>query len=270
MPDRAHEQRQARSDAAIPARPASEKSIETCNSRSTSGHVPDSAKITTTSPSSIGCLRWGGPRCGRPCAPPRPEHPSGKSMSRIRLPGDRRGRQHLRLDHLGLGIADGIDRAHPAVADVAQDRADGGRARVDVGVDAQRRPSGTSVGSLISAMAIGQPSALARTAASMLVLSSSVTQSDRVGAFDPRLAQQRGVQPVAMQHDGALQRLGGVLGLAAAALDHLARGFVPAASSSARATARPTLPPPRMTTRSCFLTDLPKISSVRGCRRHAP
>jgi hypothetical protein len=46
-----------------------------------------------------------------------------------RLPGHGGGRQHLRLDHLGLGIADGIDAAHPAVPDVAQDRTDGGGAR---------------------------------------------------------------------------------------------------------------------------------------------
>jgi hypothetical protein len=55
--------------------------------------------------------------------------PSGKSMSRISLPGDGRGREHLRLDHLGLGIADRIDAAHAAVPDVAQDRGDGGLAR---------------------------------------------------------------------------------------------------------------------------------------------
>ena len=135
--------------------------------------------------------------------------------------GDRRGAEHLRLDHLGLAVADRIDRADPAVPDVAQDRRHGGRARVDVGVDPHRRDQpdqrrvvdqrddqlrafglGADAGEDVGLVVVGQ-------------------RQHRVHRGDVRLLEQVEVEPVAVQHHGALERVGRDLGAGAAALDDL-------------------------------------------------
>jgi hypothetical protein len=103
----------------------------------------------------------------------------------------------------------------------------------------------------------------------MLVLSSSVTQSTASVRSIPASRSKLHVQPVAMQHDGALQRIGG----------HARRGCGWPRSSwrararclrfQRRATLSPTLPPPiTITTRSARLglaEDLQRAVDVLGC-----
>jgi hypothetical protein len=175
----------------------------------------------------------------------------------------RGGRQHLRLDHLGLGIADGIDAAHPAVADMAQDRTDGGGARVDIGVDRQRphqRHQRRVVHQRDRHMRPGRFRPDRGQEVRLVVIGHA---QHGIGAFDPRLAQQLHVEPVAMQHDGPFQRVRRDLGPAAVGLDHAGSDAL-LRFSSVRATLSPTLPPPMTITRSAVLAVLPKISSVRS------
>jgi hypothetical protein len=73
------------------------------------------------------------------------------------------------------------------------------------------------------------------------------------------------VHPVAVQHDGAFQRVGGHLGARAVAFDHLDAHRAGWASSAMRHV-RPTLPPPMMTmTRSCLAIGLAK--DLHGARQ---
>ena len=138
-----------------------------------------------------------------------------------RLAGHRRGAEHLRLDHLGLAVADRVDRADPAVADVAQDRGDGGRARVDVGVDPHRRDQPDQRGVVderdhqLRALGLG---ADAGEDVGLVVVGQ---RQHRVHRGDVRLLEQLDVEAVAVQHHGALQRVGGDLGAGAAPLDDL-------------------------------------------------
>ena len=109
---------------------------------------------------------------------------------------------------------------------------------------------------------MGQPTCLARTAASMLVLSSSVTQRIAPARPAPASSRRSPSSPsplrtmVRSSRSAARSAMGRLISMT------LTRTRSSRASS-ASATARPTLPPPTITTRSVRRFTLPKISTVR-------
>jgi hypothetical protein len=70
-------------------------------------------------------------------------------------------------------------------------------------------------------MAMGQPADLARTGHQKVGLVVIRHGQNRIGAVDAGLHQNVHVHPVAVQHDGAFQRIGGAFGHAAVLFDHL-------------------------------------------------
>ena len=239
------------------------KSRPTWNSRSTSATWSRMAKIVSTSPSA------------RRVSPLRDDHlvalPDQADERRLgqlgvadRLAGDRRGAEHLGLDHLGLAVADRVDRADAAVADVAQDRGDRGRARVDVGVDAHRRDQADQRGVVDQRDDELRPLGLGADAGEDVGLVVVGQRQHRVHRRDVGLLEQVEVEAVAVQHHGALQRVGGVLGAGAALLDDLEPGAAAVAPRASGRRAGRCCRRRRSARRSTSIVVLPKISMTRG------
>ena len=107
------------------------------------------------------------------------------------------------------------------MADVAQDRGDGGGARVDIGVDVERRHQGRQrrvVDQRDGHLATRLLGADRGEDVGLVVVGDG---QNGIGAVDVGLDQQFHVHAVAVQHDGAFQHVGGAFGLGAVAFDHL-------------------------------------------------
>ena len=122
---------------------------------------------------------------------------------------DRRCRHDLRFDHFRFGIADGIDLAYPAMADVAQDRGHGCCAGVNKGVDVQGLHQGGK------AVVINQRDnewasrgfgAGRRQQIGFVVIGNG---QKRICLVQVGLFQQVHIKTIAVEHNGALQRFGG-------------------------------------------------------------
>jgi hypothetical protein len=149
---------------------------------------------------------------------------------------------------------------------MAQDGRDRGGARVDIGIDPRWSISGASDGSLISAMAILQPIALARTEASMLVLSSSVTASTASARSTPASAatrcpaRRRSARWCVPARRRRVRRRRG--------RDSITRTRIRSGRPPARGRHPARHCPADQHTRSCRGSGLPKISSVRASPRY--
>ena len=121
---------------------------------------------------------------------------------------------------------------------------------------------GTIVGSLIRAIAILQPMDLARTAASMFVLSSSVIA--KTASARPIPASINSVLSKPSPFSTIVRSNASAASSATERLRSITLMRIRRSSCSrAWATRCPTFPPPTMTMRSCFAVGLPKISVVR-------
>ena len=102
---------------------------------------------------------------------------------------------------------------------MAQDRRHRGGARIDVGVDPERRHERHKRGVVDQRDRHGAAFGLGAHGGEHVGAVVIGDGEHGVGAVDARLGQKRAVQPVAMQHDGAFQRLGRMFGGGAVLFD---------------------------------------------------